>query len=63
MLPCRLHIRPPAPTTIARPIMVALAVMAERVGWRVMLPCASSPVPSRAIASATSPLSTPGDAA
>ena len=37
--------------------MVALAVMAERVGWRVMLPCASSPVPSRAIASATSPLS------
>ena len=48
MLPLMLHIMPPAPTTMARPIMVALAVMAERDGWRVMLPWASSPVPSRA---------------
>ncbi len=54
MLPCMLHIMPPAPTTMASPIIVALAVMAERVGCRVMLPCASSPMPSRAKRSATS---------
>ena len=48
MLSLRLHISPPAPTTMARPIIVALAVMAERDGCRVMLPCARSPVPSLA---------------
>ena len=29
---------PPIATMIASPIMVALAVMAEREGWRVRLP-------------------------
>jgi hypothetical protein len=55
-----LHISPPAPTTIARPIIVALAVIAEREGWRVTLPCARSPVPSRARSNA---MSTPRAAA
>ena len=38
--------------------MVALAVIAARVGWRVRLPCASSPVPSRAKTTAIKALKT-----
>ncbi len=52
-VPVSENIIPPAPTTIAKPIIVALAVIAARDGWRVRLPCASSPVPSRAKTSAS----------